>query len=725
MPFNPQVVSNNDDEGYQSLLITASAQPEHKNDNKRYSNMKKAFLFFLGLLPLIAMAQVDRSKAPKPGPAPEIKIGQPATFTLPNGLKVFVVQNTKLPRVSATLSFNMDGISEGDKAGLTGMGGELLRRGTSKMNKEQLDEAIDLLGGSISTSATGASAFSLKSNFPKLMALMSDIVLRPSFPAAELDKIRKQALSGLQAAKESPDAIADNVVNRLVYGKDHPYGDIETEETISNVKLEDIRKYFSTWWKPNNAFLVFVGDITTAGARKLATQYFSAWKGGPVPKPTYTLPKAPAKTLIALVDRPSSVQSVITFATPVELKPGAPDVIPSVIMNNILGGGATGRLFTNLREKYGFTYGAYSSLKADRLVGAFTAEASVRNEKTDSAIGQFLHEFNRIRTEPLVADDVEKMKNYQSGSFARSLESPATIANFALNIAKYNLPANYYQNYLKNLAAVTSTDVQAIANKYIRPGNMYIVIVGNAKEVAKGLEKYGEVKYFNVYGQEVQAPTAKAVDASVTPQSILQKAIDAYGGSAAIAAVKDLHLVGKASLMGRDLTITQKQIMPSAFLQETAMQGMILQKKMMKDGKFTSMAQGQSLPVEDKDKEEMMEEAAFMIEPVILQNKAYQLSIKGIEQVEGKDAYAMAVKTPAGRDYTNYYDVASGLLVKKSMVQEGPMGSVTVNTTITDYKPFNGVMIPTRIINDLGSMKIDIKFDDVKMNSGLKAEDIK
>ena len=540
--------------------------------------MKKIIIAFFGLLPTVLMAQVDRSKAPQPGPAPEIKIGQPATFTLPNGLKVFVVQNSKLPRVAATLSFNMDGIVEGDKAGLTSIGGQLLRRGTTKMNKAQLDEAIDQLGGSVNTFATGASASSLKANFPKLVALMSDVVLRPSFPASELDKIRKQTLSGLQAAKDNPDAIADNVVNRLVYGKDHPYGDIETEETVSNVKLEDIKNYFDTWWKPNNAFLVFVGDITPADAKALATQYFGSWKSGAVPKPTYKTPQPPAQTTIALVDRPASVQSVINFAAPVQLKPGAPDLIASTVMNNILGAGSTSRLFMNLREKHGFTYGAYSNLKSDRLIGAFTADASVRNEKTDSALAEFIGEFYRLRTETLSADEVARMKSYLSGSFARSLESPATIANFALNIAKYNLPADYYRNYLKNLAAVTPADVQATAVKYVDPAHMQIVIVGNTKEIAKGLDKYGTVKYYNVYGQEVQAPTTKTVDASITPQSVLQKAIDAYGGAAALAGVKDVQLTGKATMMGRDIMVTQKVVRPNAYVQEISMGGMRLQK---------------------------------------------------------------------------------------------------------------------------------------------------
>jgi hypothetical protein len=312
-----------------------------------------------------------------------------------------------------------------------------------------------------------------------------------------------------------------------------------------------------------------------------------------------------------------------------------------------------------------------------------------------------------------------------SGSFARSLENPSTIARFALNIVRNKLPADYYQNYLKNLAAVSPQTVQTIANKYVQPGKMYIVVVGNAKEVAPGLEKYGTVRYFNVYGQEVAAPTAKTVDASVTPQSILQNAVKAYGGEAAIAGLKDLQMTGKASVMGRDVTVTQKNIVPSAFLQEVSMQGMVLQKKMMKGGQFTAMAQGQSAPVEEKDKEEMMEDAMVITEPFILNNKGYQLSVKGIEPVEGKDAYAVAVKTPAGREYTNYYDVATGLLVKKSMVQESPMGSMNINVSVGDYKPFNGVQIPTRIVNDLGMMKFDIKFDEVKVNSGLKAEDIK
>lgn len=493
--------------------------------------MKKIFLFVLISLPCLLTAQVsvDRTHAPKPGPAPLIKVGKPASFTLSNGLQVFVVRNTKLPRVAATLTIDRDPVQEGDKAGMISMAGELLRRGTAQLNKAQLDEAIDFLGADINTSASAISGFALKDNFPKLFSLMADIALHPSFPADELEKIRKQMISGIAQGKEDANTIAGNVVSKLVYGKNHPYGEIETEETVQKVTVEDIRKYYTTYWKPNIAYLIFVGDITVEEARKLADHNFGTWQKGTIPVQTYPVPVAPAKTYIAVVDRPSSVQSVINLVAPIKLKPGAPDVIPASVMNTLLGNGSSGRLYKNLREKHGFTYGAYSRIGPDKLVGNFTASASVRNEKTDSAVGQFLVELNRIRTEAVSAEDLSQTKNEMSGSFARSLESPATIANFALNVARYHLPEDYYQNYLTRLSAVDQQQVTKMADEYIHPDQLHIVIVGNAKEIAKGLEKYGEVKYFDKEGNEIAAPVTKTVDPAVSVENIFARAIQAQG----------------------------------------------------------------------------------------------------------------------------------------------------------------------------------------------------
>jgi zinc protease len=687
--------------------------------------MKKIFVSILIALPVALLAQVDRTQAPKPGPAPVIKVGEPASFTLPNGLKVFVVQNTKLPKVSATLTIDRDAVLEGDKAGLVSMAGELFRRGTTKMNKATLDEEIDYLGGTVDATARSVNAFSLKNNFPKVFALMADVALRPSFPADELEKIRTQTLSALAQNKEDANAIASNVVSKLVYGKNHPYGEIETEETVKRVTVADIKKYYSTYWKPNIAYLIFVGDISVDEAKKLTTAAFGAWQKGVIPPQVYKSPAPPAKTYIAVVDRPSSVQSVINIVSPIQLKPGAPDAIPSSVMNSLLGNGSSGRLYKNLREKYGFTYGAYSTVQSDKLVGNFTASASVRNEKTDSAIGQFLLELNRIRSEAVTAEDVSRTKNEISGSFARSLESPSTIANFALNVARYNLPKDYYQNYLKNLATVDNALVQTMANKYVQPGNVHIIIVGNAKQIAPGLEKYGEVKFYDVYGNEKAAPTEKKVDAGVTAENIFKKSITAQGGEAAMSAIKDLALSGTASVQGQILDYNTKYVLPNGYLQSISMGPNSLSKQLVKGTAYSVTQQGQEAPLEDKDKEELDESAALFPETYLLKKSGYTFAVKGIEPVDGKDAYNVEVKSPKGRVYNLYYDVATGMRVKEAKTEEGPQGKMTTSITTSEFKTYNGVKLPVKQVFDAGAFKLNIEIKDVKVNQGLKLEDLK
>lgn len=689
----------------------------------KFSNFAIATLL---VAPIALFAQIDRSKAPKAGAAPVVKVGNPATFTLPNGLKVFVVQNSKLPRVSASLTLDIDPIIEGEKAGLSSLAGSLMGEGSKTKLKDVLDEEVDFLGADLSTSATAANINSLTNNFNKAFALMADVVLNPAFPSDELEKIRKRTISGLQTQKDEPSSITNRVTSRLLYGSKHPYGEFETEESVAKITLADVKKYYNTYWKPNVAYLVFVGDITTANAQKLAAQYFGKWQKAIVPKATYQMPKPTAKTFIAIVDRPASVQSVITLTAPIQLKPGSEDAIPASVMNNLLGESATARLFMNLREKHGFTYGAYSRINTDKLVGSFSADASVRNEKTDSAIQEFLREFNRIKKEAVAVDEITTVKNYLNGSFARSLESPSTIARFALNVARYNLPKDYYQNYLANLAAVNVGVVQQMANKYITPNNLYIVIVGNAKEIAKGLDKYGDVKYFDINGNETKPATSKAVDASITGESIIEKYITAVGGNAAIATIKDVDMSGSAKIEGApmDFSVAQKYILPTHFSMSMAAGPMTLFSQTVKSGVYAKSQQGQNVPVEENEKEELDEEASFINEVYYQKNK-YTYTVKGIEAIDGIDAYEIEIKSAKGRTFSNYYNVETGLKVKNSHIEDGEKGAKTVlYSTYSNYKTFNGIQIPTQMVSFVG-IKISIDIKEVKINSGLKAEDIK
>lgn len=693
-------------------------------------NLYKIF-GFLSLSTLListtATAQVDRTKAPAPTAAPTIKIGTPTKFVLPNGLKVFVVQNNKLPRVSASLTFNNDPILEGDKAGYIDLAGELIKQGTKTMKKDVLDEEIDFLGANLSTSSSSANINALTTNFNKAFAIMADVVLNPAFEQSEFDRLKKQSLTGLEAEKEDPGAISGHVSQKLVYGAKHPYGEFSTESTVKNITLADVKKYYNTYWKPNVAYLVFVGDITPANAQKLAIQYFGKWKQGMMPKSVFTAPKPLSKPVIAIVDRPSSVQSNINIIGAINLKPGTPDVIPASVTNTILGShDLSSRLNSNLREKHAFTYGAYSSISPDKLIGSFSASASVRNEKTDSAVQEFINEFVRLKKEAVSEKLVDTTKKQMSGDFARALESPSTVAQFALNTARYSLPADYYQNYLTNLSKVNAANVQQMANKYIDTRNMYIVIVGNAKEIAKGLDKYGDVKYFDIYGNETKPSTTKAVDASVTGESIIKKYITAIGGDAAIAAVKDADMSGTAKIDGVpvDLSVSQKYILNTHFAMSMSAGPMTLFSQSVKNGVYAKAQQGQSIPVEDDEKEELDEEAALISEVHYLKNN-YTFTVKGIENLDGKDVYAVDVKSAKGREFTNYYDVATGFKVKETHVEDaGPQGKMTLYTTFGDYKAFNGVTLPTQMVSFVG-MKIAVTFKDIKINTGIKAEDLK
>jgi predicted Zn-dependent peptidase len=688
--------------------------------------MKKHLYLFLFLVPLVSVAQnIDRSKAPLPGKAPLIQVGDPVKFTLANGLQVFVVKNTKLPQVSATLALDYDGFAEGDKAGVAQMAGQLLKRGTTTKSKAQLDEAIEFLGGSMSTSSQSASVSSLKGNFPSLLSLLSEVVLQPALSTDELEKIRKQTLSGIESSKDDADAISGNVVKKLVYGANHPYGEMMTTKTVNTVSIADVKSFLNTYWIPNAAYLIFVGDIEPATAKMLAEKSFGSWKKGVFAKQNFAKPVQPKQTYVAIVDRPASVQSVVAIAGAVDLFPNSSNVIAGSVMNNILGGGFSGRLFANLREKYGFTYGAYSSLSPSRQIGIFQAEASVRNEKTDSSVQELLREINTIRNEQVGETELSRMKNYLSGGFARSLENPATIANFALNIARNNLPADYYQKYLTNLAAVDASKVQNAAQLFLNTNQMHIVIVGNAKQIAKGLEKYGPIKYFDLEGNEVAAPTEVKADASLTPTALMEKAIAAIGTKEALNNLKDVQLKGTANLMGQSLQMQQTIVMPGNSVTTMSMGGMAIMRQAVVDGKYSVAQQGQEAPITD-DLKEGLDESATLVPEQLFLTKGYSLKIVGAEKVDGKDAIDVEVTTPSKKVSHRFYDAKTFLLVKTSKSEEIPgRGTATQQQFYSGYQTINGVQISSEQLIDMGQMKINIKYTDIKVNQGLKTSDLK
>jgi predicted Zn-dependent peptidase len=668
---------------------------------------------------VIKPEKLDRSKKPQPGPAPEIKLGKIESFTLSNGLKVFVVENHKLPKVAFSIELEIDPPLEKENKGVSELTGELLATGTVNRTKDQLDEEIDFIGATLSTGSTSVYAEALKKHQDKLVEILSDVVLNASFKKEELDKLKTKKLSALASQKDDPDAISNNVRAALVFGKNHPYGEIITEKTIENVTLEKCINYYQTFFKPNVAYMAVVGDITAAEAKTLVEKYFGNWEKGNVPTAKYDFPKDPGYPRVAIVNKAGAVQSVINVAYPLDLKLNSPDLIKARVLNNILGGNASSRLFMNLREKHGWTYGSYSRLSDNKLAGSFRAFAKVRNPVTDSSITEILNEMKRLRTEKVPAEELEGIKNYMNGTFAISLENPQTIADMAINMERYKLPNDFYSNYLKNLSAVTSDDIYEVAQKYIRPDNCWIIVVGNKEELAKKLTSFAPkgLEFYDNYGNI--AKEAKAVPEGITAQTVIDNYIQAIGGKSKLEKVKDVTIKMNASIQGMNLEMENFQKAPNKYLSSMKMNGMVLQKQVF-DGKKGKIMSMQGAKVLEGDDLKEMELQATLFNEMKYTQLGYKMELKGIEEVNNKEAYVLELTTPTGKKETEYYDVKTALKIKTLKTEEGGMqGPITATTEYSDYREVNGIKFPFEINQNIGPQSFKVKVTSIEINKKL------
>lgn len=689
--------------------------------------MKKIILSISALaIAAISYAQpLDRSIRPKAGPAPEIKLGKTESFTLANGMKVFVVENHKLPTIAASIQLDIKPALEGTKTGMMDMMSELLLTGTKTRSNDKLNEEIDFIGANINASHEGISGSGLKKHQDKIFELMADIAMNADIKQTELDKAKTRTLSGMEADENNPDNMLQKVAAAINYGKGHPYGEIATKETINNIDLAAVNKYYTTYFRPNVAYMAIVGDITLAEAKALVEKYFGKWTKATVPVAKYTDPKAPAKTRVIVVPRDAAVQSVINVTYPIDLMPGTPDVIKTRVANSILGGGSNGRLFLNLREAHGWTYGSYSSISADDLKGSVTAYAKARNAVTDSSVNEIIAEMNKMRNTPVGNEELQNHLTYMSGAFAIGLESPSTVAQYAINIERYKMPKDYYQNYLKNLAAVNAADVQAISKKYITPATSNIIVVGSQDEIADKLKRFdvdGTVEFFDTYGNPIKATEKVAAPSNVTADDVMKKYINAIGGEAVVSQLKDVAIVMEGSFQGQKLTLSSLKKAPNKLKQAISMSGMVLQKKVFNGTGGYEEAQGQRKTLEGDDIKSAQEEADLQAD-LHADKYGIKRSLKGIEKVNDKDAYKVEVLQGDEKTF-EYYEVATGYLVKK--VETAPMpdgSSVSLATEMGDYQEVpgsNGYKIPFSIKIPLGpGMNLDAKVVSAAVNKGI------
>lgn len=663
-----------------------------------------AAFFFAGT---VSAQKIDLNAMPKPGPTPAINIAKPKTFQLSNGLTVMVVENNKLPRVNANLTMDRAPYSEGAVTGVSEIMAEQFENGTTNMSKDEFNKKVDYLGANLNFSSNGAAANSLSKYFPQVLNLMADAIINPKFSAEEIQDSKDRAIEGLKSEEKNASSIASKVSNALMYGKNTSRGEFETVESINKIQLADVQNTYKKYYAPDNAYLVIVGDVKFDQVKPMVEKAFSGWKKANTPVTPLEPASNVAQTEINVVDVPSAVQSVVSLNNLNTLKMKDPNYFPATIANYILGGGGEARLFMNLREKNGFTYGAYSNLSASKYSPQFSASASVRNEVTDKAVKEFMNELNAIST--VKPEELENAKAKLKGSFIMSLEQPSTIARFALNKKVQDLPDDFYTNYLKSIDKVTAADVSNAVKSTILPNQSRIFIAGKAADISEGLEKLGyPVKYFDKEANPVAKPTTQKVDAGVTVASIADKYINAIGGKANIDKVSSYTVNASMSMQGQNIDLKMMKAKGGKELTTVTGMGQTLQKQVF-DGKTGYSEQmGQKVEMKPEQIAEKLKNTELFPELGFAKSADYKLA--GIEKIGGEDSYAVK-----NGDNTYYYSVKTGLKTGETKTVKAMGQTMTVPTTFSDYKDVAGVKMPYTItVSQMGmDMTMNVKSYEV------------
>ena len=669
-------------------------------------------------------AQLDRSIVPESGPTPEIFFGKPQTFMLDNGLTVMVVENNKLPRASASLSFDNPLIFEGEIAGVSSILAEMIGNGTQSISKEDFIEEVDFMGASLNITGSGAFAGSLKRYFPRVLELMSLAVLEPLFTQEEFDNQKNLIKESLKTSEKDVSTAANRVQDFITYGASHPNGEFISQASLDKASFNNAIDFYNNFSSPNNAYLVILGDIEFEKIKLMVTDLFSSWESKEIVTSSFPEPKNPDETEVIFVDMPNGVQSVVTVINSIDFNKKEPDYFPALVATRILGGGGAGRLFNNLREDKGWTYGSYSSISESyKTKGLVLAQAQVRNEVTDSAAVELLIELDKMRDKLVTDEELVSTKAKYTGNFVMSLENPATIASFARNIITQDLPEDYYNSFLENINNVTKEDVQNAAQTYFSPNKTRIFITGKGSEILEkieGIEYNGKkltVRYFDQYGSETPRPDY-SVSNDISAEGVINNYIKSIGGAEKLNSISSVEVKATANLQGTVLEMySLKNNQNQSLMTMTAM-GMTLVKSVFNKYQGYNEINGQRVPLTDEELEQAIINSALFSE---LNFDFEIVELVGTSIVNDEKAYEIKVTD----NKSVFYSAETGLKLKEFESQEVEGNLITSEIFYNEYEEVDGILMPKEINQVSASIPVPggITFKSTSIKLNVKTSD--
>lgn len=658
----------------------------------------------------LSAQKVDLSKKPDPAPVREVPFPKYEEMTLKNGMKILVIEDHEQPTILFRMILTPGSVADGSKTGLASLTASLLTKGAGTRSALDIAKALDGIGANINTNASGdamtVSASGLKKHMGTILDLYKDVLTRPTFSSEELEKLRTQTIEGIRYEKSQPDELVQALARKVVYGESHPYAQKESEASLESITLDDVKTFHSTYFKPNNAYLAIVGDISSKEMRPLLEKAFADWKKGSVP--TVTVPPIkPMPMGVYFIERPASVQSAFVVTGPAEPR-NHPDYEKISVASDVIGSGFGGRLFRTLRETYSYTYTPFGFVTSAKTANRFVAGADVRNNVTDSAIIVTQRELKTLTQEPPSDESLNRLKRYTVGSFLMSFERTEVLATYLQQAYLYNIPVQRIKEFPKTIMAITPQQVQAMAAKYMNPEKLPIVVVGSS-EVLPKIEQFGTVYHYNLDIEPERVIAMETVDMSA--DNLIEKHLKAIGGKSAIGNLKALKTTSKVTLKAGPQSISGTAVaihkMPGKMTRNVDLT--VMKQQSWVDGAKAWEATN-GMPAEAKTGKELEDARynSYIVPLAALQELGYTAKVTG----KKGDAYILAITSQGGDEKTVYIDANSMLVTKIEATADTPQGTIPVVEEYKNYTDVAGVQLPAAITTTMGGGMMVIQMEN-------------
>lgn len=660
--------------------------------------MKHLLITLLLSLPLLLPAQ------------PAAKQQQPPfqEFRLDNGLRVMVIQNKKLPDWHFHFFTQLPVAPQENLAGYKEL--SAIMQAIGPVSKAWWDEQVAHWGAQFSAGPDGIMAVCSPRYRGQMMAFIADMVLRPAFDPVDFQKLKTHRLAQLNTETSSPATVAANVGRVLAFGKTHPYGELPTPQTIRNIELKHCRTYYQAFYRPEISCLVIMGNIRLPEARALVQQHFSDWPQGGILTQSFELPPLPRSTQVAYVALPDADTAAVRLVYPVQLQPGDPDFWKTLLLHTVL--------LQRIHDKAGqLATDLQVGITPDREMALFVAAAKVPSHHSDSLAGLFLREIEVLRHEPLSETGMEQARQLLYESWKWSWGSPFRITRFAIDVARYRLPADFFHRWQEQISKITPQQLHTAAQKYLPAENAHMVVAGR-REDAAALSRFdgdGRVVFYDVYGIPIDDHHLLMPE-GLDAKGILEGYLQAIGGQERLASVSDLTLHMSAQVQGQEVNMTMQKKAPGKALVVSSVQGNVL-KKIAFDGAQASLyAMGEKQVLDERATASIQRQAWLFPEIEYLRSGSFSYS--GLEDVNGRKAWRVDVVMQKGYPCTEYYDVETALKLRSVVDEAG----VRVVNNYSDYREVQGLWLPFEILTTFaGELQapMQMRVREARLNSGL------